>query len=61
MDDVALGLTDQITVRCTYDNTPENRARVGLSPESVLVTAGEGTGDEMCIGSLQLVARDPTP
>lgn len=61
VDDHAIDVEAPVTVRCTYDNTPENRARVGLDPTSVVVTAGEGTGDEMCIVALQVVGRDPTP
>ncbi|MBM4282973.1 MAG: hypothetical protein FJ137_20205 [Deltaproteobacteria bacterium] len=60
VDAHALDVEAPITVRCTYDNSPDNRARVGLDPQSVVVTAGEGTGDEMCIVALQVVGRDPT-
>jgi hypothetical protein len=61
VDAHSLDVEAPITVRCTYDNSAENRARVGLDPQSVVVTAGEGTGDEMCIVALQVVGRDPTP
>jgi len=60
-DAIAVNVEAPLTVRCTYDNTPENRARVGLPPESVVVPAGEGTGTEMCIGAMLVVTQDPTP
>lgn len=61
VDAIELDIETPITVRCTYDNTPDNRARWGLDPVSVTVTSGESTGEEMCIGLLQIVPRDPTP
>jgi hypothetical protein len=61
VDAHAVDVEAPITVRCTYDNTPGNRARVGLDPTSVVVQAGEGTGDEMCIVTLEVVGRDPAP
>lgn len=40
--------TDMLTIECTYDN-----------PTSSMVTWGEGTDEEMCIGYLQVVDRAP--
>lgn len=59
VDALPLSIEDSVTVRCTYNNTSENRARVGLDPTSVEVVAGEGTGDEMCIGGVQFVLAQP--
>ena len=61
VDAHAVDVEAPLTVRCTYDNTSANRARVGLDPTSVVVQAGEGTGDEMCIVTLEVVGRDPAP
>jgi hypothetical protein len=41
--------TDTLEIQCTYDN-----------PGTTTVTWGEGTTDEMCLGSLQVVDQDPT-
>ncbi len=52
--------TDALTVRCTYDNTAEHRAAVGLDPnDTSTVHWGEGTADEMCGGGLDLVDNPP--
>jgi hypothetical protein len=59
VDAIPLSIETPITVRCTYDNSSANRARVGLDPTSVVVEGGEGTNDEMCIGGLQLIGRLP--
>jgi hypothetical protein len=61
VDDIELDVETPITVRCTDDNSTENRVRAGLSADGVVVTAGEGTGDEMGIAVLQVVGRDPKP
>lgn len=61
VDAHALDVEAPVTVRCVYDNTSANRARVGLDPRSVVVSAGESTSDEMCIIALQVVGREPTP
>ena len=45
---VQLKATDAITIRCTYNN-----------PGTAMVTWGEGTNDEMCFGTLQLVDKQP--
>jgi hypothetical protein len=48
-------------VRCTYDNTAENRARVGLDPrDTATVTWGENSSDEMCGGGLEVVGSRPS-
>jgi len=39
---------DTFTIECTYDN-----------PGTTMITWGEGTEDEMCLASLQVVDRDP--
>ena len=41
--------TDTLQIVCTYNN-----------PGATMVTWGEGTTDEMCLGSLQVVDNDPT-
>lgn len=47
---------DAIRMGCTYDNSPGNQAMVdGVRRESVDVTWGEGTFDEMCILYLTMV------
>jgi hypothetical protein len=50
--------TDTLTIRCEYDNSTQNRLTKGLPP-GVAVTWGEGTQDEMCLASLQIVDRLP--
>lgn len=50
--------TDALTIRCEHDNSNANRLSHGLSP-NVSVTWGEGTTDEMCLASLQIVDRLP--
>jgi hypothetical protein len=53
--------TDTIRINCTYDNTSNHRAAVGMSVDSVDVTWGEGTTDEMCLSYLTVVDDLPTP
>jgi len=61
VDAFPIRATDTLTVRCTYDNTAENRARVGLDPrDTEPVRWGEGSGDEMCGGGLEIVGSPPT-
>jgi hypothetical protein len=44
---------DEITIRCTYDNSASNQPIInGVPAEPQLVTIGEGTFDEMCLGFL---------
>jgi ribosomal protein L11 methylase PrmA len=50
--------TDTLTIRCEHDNSNENRLALGLTP-GVAVTFGEGSTDEMCLGSIQMVDRLP--
>jgi hypothetical protein len=56
---ISVRADDQLTVRCVYDNTAERRAHEGLSTPVVDVRWGEGTEDEMCIGYLTVVDRNP--
>jgi len=56
---IALRADDQLTVRCTYDNTAERRAEQGSTSPVVDVGWGEGTADEMCIGYVVVVNRKP--
>lgn len=51
--------TDTLTVRCVYDNTVEQRAKVGSTTPMADIHWGEGTGDEMCIGYLMVVDERP--
>ena len=46
--------SDEVKIRCVYDNTAEHRAAQGMGPP-VDVTWGEGTQDEMCLGYLQMI------
>jgi hypothetical protein len=50
--------TDLITIRCEHDNSSANRLAKGLTP-GVAVSWGEGTQDEMCLASLQIVDHLP--
>ncbi len=50
--------SDTLTIRCEHDNSNENRLRLGLPP-SMPVQWGEGSLDEMCLASVQLVDRLP--
>ena len=50
--------TDTLTIRCEYDNSNVNRLALGLAP-NVAVTWGEGSQDEMCLASIQMVDRLP--
>jgi hypothetical protein len=56
---IVLRADDELTVRCTYDNTAERRAHEGVSSPVVDVRWGEGTEDEMCIGYVTVVDRRP--
>lgn len=49
---IPIAASDVITVRCAYDNTPEHLAAVGYPEAPRVVTHGEGSADEMCIGYL---------
>jgi hypothetical protein len=55
---IALANTDTLTIRCEYDNSNEHRLALGLAPNTP-VTWGEGTQDEMCLASIQMVDRLP--
>lgn len=46
---------DKVRLRCTYDNTAAHRREAGLDPAPTVVTWGEGTQDEMCLGNVQIV------
>ena len=50
--------TDTLTIRCEYDNSNEHRLALGIPPNTA-VTFGEGTADEMCLASLQMVEQLP--
>ncbi len=56
---IAVRASDTLTIDCTYDNSEEHRAAVGLDPVSETVTWGEGTTDEMCMGAVALVSERP--
>jgi mono/diheme cytochrome c family protein len=56
---IPLAADDQLTVRCSYDNTAERRAEQGNPSAVVDVHWGEGTTDEMCIGYVTVVNRKP--
>lgn len=43
---------DKVTLRCVYDNTQEHLTAVNYPEPMHLVTLGEGSTDEMCIGYL---------
>lgn len=49
---------DTLVIRCEYDNTDEHRIAQGLEP-GLAVEWGEGTTDEMCLGSLRVVETLP--
>lgn len=49
---IPLNADDKVTLRCVYDNTPEHLAAVEYPEPAHLVTLGEGSTDEMCIGYL---------
>lgn len=49
---VFVGPEDEVTVRCTWDNSSAYREIVDVSPESVDLGWGEGTYDEMCAAIL---------
>jgi hypothetical protein len=51
---IPIGPDDKITVRCVYDNTDAHRAAVGYPEAARIVTHGEGSGDEMCIGYMTM-------
>lgn len=55
---IRLAPEDTITLSCTWDNSPENQyAANGEAREPTDVEWGEGTGDEMCLGSLYITAE----
>lgn len=54
-DTVPFGPGDAIRLRCQWDNSAENQAVIdGVALEPQDVTWGEGTRDEMCLGSLYI-------
>lgn len=55
---IELANTDTLTIRCEHDNSNTNRLKHGLPP-SMAVTWGEGSLDEMCLASVQVVDRLP--
>jgi mono/diheme cytochrome c family protein len=55
---IEIANTDTVAIRCEYDNSTQNRLARGLTP-GVAVSWGEGTQDEMCLASLQIVDRLP--
>jgi hypothetical protein len=56
-DHVPLYFGDTLTLRCVYDNSPENQAVVdGVRQTPRLVTWGEGTLDEMCLAYIVTTA-----
>lgn len=58
VEPIEVAATDTLELRCEYDNSNTNRLAHGLQP-NVEVTWGEGTQDEMCLASLQVVERLP--
>lgn len=56
---IAIRGDDMLTIRCTYDNTAARRAEEGMTTPVVDVGWGEGTSDEMCLGYLTVVDRQP--
>jgi hypothetical protein len=49
---------DQLRITCHWDNSAENQPVVdGMQLPPTDVNWGEGTGDEMCLGTLYLAAR----
>lgn len=55
---IKLKADDKLSIRCEYDNSEAHRMAQGLGPP-VDVKWGEGTGDEMCLGSLGVVDNLP--
>jgi mono/diheme cytochrome c family protein len=55
---IELANSDTLTIRCEYDNSNAHRLALGLLPNTP-VTWGEGTQDEMCLASVQMVDRLP--
>lgn len=51
---ITIGPNDTVTVRCVYDNTAEHLEAVGYPEAPRMVTVGEGSTDEMCIGYLTI-------
>jgi hypothetical protein len=49
---ISMNADDKVTLRCVYDNTPEHLTAVDYPEPTHLVTLGEGSTDEMCIGYL---------
>jgi hypothetical protein len=58
VDPIEIANTDSLTIRCEYDNSNQNRLALGLAPNTP-VAWGEGTEDEMCLASLQMVEQLP--
>jgi hypothetical protein len=56
---IAIRSDDQLTIRCTYDNTAARRAAQGSPGPVTDVHWGEGTQDEMCIGYVTVVDQRP--
>jgi hypothetical protein len=52
VDPIEVRPTDELEVRCTFDNTFEQRSSTGAADELVDVGWGEGTLDEMCVAIL---------
>jgi len=51
---VDLASGDAVRISCTWDNSAENQTTPGAEPRDV--AWGEGTGDEMCLGTAFLTA-----
>lgn len=48
---------DRVTLRCAWDNTPENQPYVdGVQQDPVNVTWGDGSRDEMCLAFVYVAA-----
>jgi hypothetical protein len=56
---IAIAADDELTIRCIYDNTAQQRAHQGSMAPVVDVRWGEGTEDEMCLGYVTVVDRQP--
>jgi mono/diheme cytochrome c family protein len=57
---IVLAATDQLTIRCIYENTVAQREANEWEPGAVEnIQWGEGTHDEMCIGYVTVVNKPP--
>jgi len=57
---ISIAATDTLTIRCTYENTLEQRQASHWTPTPIVdIQWGEGTHDEMCIGYVTVVNRPP--